>query len=232
MLTQIGDIIFPSVCPSCRTQTRANQELLCASCTTELEVNQDPCPHCAAPLSEEKGNHPCRSCHGRGFPGIYRCFAAHTYSPILQNVVAAAKIQARRSAHKVLAQCIGTLTPRLAELSLDALCVIPRSPGRRYGPHLATGLAKHLAHCLKKPLLPALKQHRLPAAQHELPAHMRQKNTRDLFSVTKPRALPSQVLIVDDIITSGHTMIAAAAALHQHGVKRIYACAVARSNFR
>ena len=230
MLKQIGDVLFPSVCPSCQKHARPSEQLLCADCHAALEPNEAACPHCAAPLLDDS-DHNCRSCHGRGFPGIHRCFAPFTYSPILQNLVVAAKVQARRSAHLTLRQYICSLEASLRTLEFDALCVIPRSPGRRYGPHLATGLAQSLADCLHKPLLKVLQQHRLPAAQHELPAHMRQKNTRDLFSI-KSQQLPQRVLIVDDLITSGHTMIAAASCLHQHGVKRIYACAVARSSYR
>ena len=231
-LAQLHNLLFPAICPSCKIQERGSSTILCESCFRDLDPNHHACPLCAAPLPDHENDaqETCRSCHGRGIPGIKHCYVNQIYSTVMRDLVVAAKVQARRAAHHALGQLISDMHPDLRQQQIDAVCVIPPSPGRRYGPHLATFLARTVAKVLQKPTWFYLKQNRLPAAQHELPAHMRQKNTRHLFRI-QSETVPQHILLVDDLITSGHTISAAAQCLKQHGAKQIYATAVARSIF-
>lgn len=114
-------------------------------------------------------------------------------------------------------------------MNYDAVSFIPRSPGRRSGPHLAQSLARYVARQKKWPLKALLQQTRLPAAQHELPEHMRRRNTEDLFFMPSTNVLPQHILLVDDLITSGHTISSAAQCLRQGGIRRVDVLCLART---
>ena len=217
------DVILPAVCPSC---TQRESTLLCNTCHENLQQIENPCPRCAAPCKED---HYCSICHNRGIPGISAVYVDYLYTGIARDLIIQAKVKSQRSA----IHCLCALMPiqQIKKLQVDAVCVIPPSPGRRYGPHLASAVAKAVAREIHKPLLFGLKQTRLPAAQHELPAHMRKRNTEDLFIWQNSHKPPAQILLVDDLITSGHTISAAAHCLRKAGAKHIMASAIARTSF-
>ncbi|MBA4255874.1 MAG: ComF family protein [Polaromonas sp.] len=69
-------------------------------------------------------------------------------------------------------------------------------------------------------------------AQHELDRAERQQNLRAAFAVTaqaQPPLANSSVLLVDDVITTGATLHAAALALKRAGVRRVEAMVLART---
>ena len=71
-------------------------------------------------------------------------------------------------------------------------------------------------------LLPRFKFHR------DLAADRRRANLRDAFRVGARTALPAHVVLVDDVMTTGATLHAAATALHRAGVNRVDAWVCAR----
>lgn len=56
----------------------------------------------------------------------------------------------------------------------------------------------------------------------------RQKNIRGAFAIAKKAAIPSHVVLFDDVWTTGSTMRECAKVLKQHGVKWVWAVTLAR----
>ncbi|WP_016851017.1 ComF family protein, partial [Xanthomonas citri] len=79
---------------------------------------------------------------------------------------------------------------------------------------------------LQLPCQPLLRRVRATAPQSELDAAKRQRNLRDAFEVRG--ALPAHVALVDDVMTTGATLHAAAKALRKAGVQRVDAWVCAR----
>ena len=73
-----------------------------------------------------------------------------------------------------------------------------------------------------------LRRVRDTAAQSELDAAMRRRNLRDAFAVSAGATLPMHVVLVDDVMTTGATLHAAALALRRAGVRRVDAWVCAR----
>jgi predicted amidophosphoribosyltransferase len=90
-------------------------------------------------------------------------------------------------------------------------------------------LARPLARALALPLCTdALHRRHATAPQSELSALQRRRNVRAAFAVRKHLALPAHVVLVDDVMTTGATLHAAAIALRRAGVRRVDAWVCAR----
>ena len=113
----------------------------------------------------------------------------------------------------------------------DALIAIPlhRARLRQRGYDQALELAKPLARALRLPLLPdRLVRDRDTAPQSRLDAVQRRRNLRRAFAVDTTSALPAHVALIDDVMTTGATLHAAAHALQRAGVARVDAWVCAR----
>lgn len=113
----------------------------------------------------------------------------------------------------------------------DALVPVPLHARRirQRGYDQALELARPLAATLALPLRADLLQRiRATAAQSELDAGQRRRNLARAFAVPKQAALPDHVALVDDVMTTGATLAAAAHALRAAGVERVDAWVCAR----
>ena len=78
----------------------------------------------------------------------------------------------------------------------------------------------------------ALQRHESPSDQHQLGRQQRLRNVSDVFWVNPSTAAHCQaqtVLLVDDVMTTGSTLQAAARALKAIGAKAVYATVFART---
>ena len=84
--------------------------------------------------------------------------------------------------------------------------------------------------CIRRVPLVArgLARRRQTAPQSELSALARRRNVRGAFAVPAGVVLPAHVVLVDDVMTTGATLHAAARALRVAGVRRVDAWVCAR----
>lgn len=211
------DLLLPCLCPGC--QATAGPEL-CQVCAGGLERILHPCPACAAPRAAADAD--CAACAGDGLPHIAAAIAAFAYRGEARRLVGDAKAGARAAAVAALAP----LLP-LPILQVDAVVPVPPSPGRRPGPHLASACARLAARRLGVPCLRLLDCTRHAREQHLLSRADRARNVAGLFRLRSTP--PARVLLVDDILTSGATACAAAAALRAGGAKRVVAAFLCRT---
>ncbi len=216
MWPAVLDLLLPSVCPRCRV---APGPRLCVACAADLEELADPCPWCGEPRA---GAPTCPVCLDRGLPHCDRVTVQWVYDGALQHLVSIAKIEGRSAA---VAACADLLPP--VGVAPGTLVVpVPPSPGRRPGPHLATALAKALARREGRSFAALLRQVRPAAEQHRLSRTDRARNVEGLF-VARPVTAP--VVLVDDLITSGATVVAGAAALRAAGATAVQVVALGRT---
>ncbi|MFI4963412.1 MAG: ComF family protein, partial [Legionellales bacterium] len=110
------------------------------------------------------------------------------------------------------------------------LIPVPLHPQRlrSRGYNQATELAKWVSRRLEVPLAYGYVQRvKYTEAQMELPLSLRALNVKNAF-VTK-KLIPSHVAIIDDVVTSSHTIQAMSAALQYGGAKQIEVWCVARA---
>ncbi|MGH8082565.1 MAG: ComF family protein [Lysobacter sp.] len=138
----------------------------------------------------------------------------------------------RRTASPVAATTVGsTPSPIVAPAVAPIIVPIPlhRTRLRERGYDQALELARPLSRELGLPLLTdALIRERNTPPQSRLDAAHRRRNLRDAFVWRSAWTAPAHVVLIDDVMTTGATLHAAARTLRRAGVKRVDAWVCAR----
>ena len=222
---------WPGRCLACTEPGQPGYDL-CAACFASLPWNRHACARCAIPLpaaADDAGvaAH-CGECL-RKPPPLRAACAAFIYAAPLDRLLPRFKFHQDLSAGRLLAQL---MVQSLAEAERpQALLPIPlhRARLRQRGYDQALELARPLARALRIPLLPdVLVRTRATAQQSRLDAAQRRRNLRNAFVVAARTTLPAHVALVDDVLTTGATVHAAAQALRRAGVARVDAWVCAR----
>lgn len=216
--------LLPSRCMICREKGAYGSDL-CRYCTESLPWNMTACHRCGLPMPAQGE---CGACLTDP-PPVAATTAVFVYGFPVDRLVPRFKFHQDLAAGRLLADlAAGTLgrAPRP-----DALVPIPLHPHRlrERGYDQALELARALARSLSIPLLAdRLVRVRATVPQSELPADARQRNVARAFGVTGAGSLPAHVALLDDVMTTGATLHAAARTLRAAGVRRIDAWAIAR----
>ena len=221
-------LLWPGRCLVC--QEEACEAIgLCPQCLAGVPWLGPACPSCAMPRTgTQAADTPCSACRADP-PPLQRVHAACIYSAPVDCLLPRFKFHRDLAAGRLLAQL---MAERCAPLERpDALVPVPlhRARLRQRGYDQALELARPLAKVLGSPLRPELlRRVRATAAQSELGKAERARNLRDAF-LAAGADLPRHVVLVDDVMTTGATLHAAARALHLAGVERVDAWVCARA---
>jgi ComF family protein len=96
------------------------------------------------------------------------------------------------------------------------------------GYNQAEAIARPLARALTRPCRPLLRRRPRPR-QALLSRDERRRNLRGAFAARARLPAGTRVLLVDDVMTTGATLLAAAAALRHAGAASVHAAVVART---
>jgi len=221
----VGRTLFPPRCLVCAERGAGGRDL-CAACTAALPWNRSACLRCAIPLPAPGT---CGQCLQTP-PALTETHAVFVYGFPLDRLVPRFKFHNDLAAGRLLSEWLVDASRDLPRP--QALLPIPLHPQRlrQRGYDQALELAKPLARALQLPLLAAaLVRTRATAAQSELDAAARQRNLRRAFAVADRVTLPDHVVLIDDVMTTGATLQAAASTLLRAGVARVDAWVCARA---
>lgn len=241
----VADLLFPPRCVACHRLGA----WLCSECLANVELLRPPiCAHCGiallpddrdvAPVSTpsrhvEKGRGAlCARCQRAPFQleGLRAC-AFH--SGPLREAIHQFKYEGLRSLAGPLGKLMSQTWSEVAPASgFDVIVPVPlhRTRQRERGYNQAALLAREISPTLHCPVVEGeLVRVKATAPQIDLSAEQRRHNVQDAFKCTNCNLAGKRVLLVDDVCTTGATLEAAAAALHQAGAASVWSFTLARA---
>lgn len=222
---RLARLLLPPRCLLCG-EPGADGRDLCRDCAEALPWNRHACPRCALPLPQSEPV--CGECLRRP-PPLARAHAACVYGFPFDRLVPRFKFHHDLAAGRLMAELLGESLADLARPQAIVPIPLHASRLRKRGYDQALELAKPVARELGIPLLAdALLRVRPTSPQSELDAEARQRNLRHAFAARPGVALPGHVALIDDVMTTGATLNAAAKVLLRAGVTRVDAWVCAR----
>jgi predicted amidophosphoribosyltransferase len=223
MLIELIALVVPPRCAACLAPGRRAADVLCGACRRALAwLPARRCDRCALPLAR------CHSgrCPARAAP-FCAAWAAVAYEGVARDALHALKFAAARPLANVMAAHIAAGAP--PALLTGSVVAVPPHPGRRRarGFDPAELLARALASRTGLPLEHALRRTGGAARQVGAPRHVRRAPGR--LAITASGRAPAEVLLVDDVHTTGATLAASAGALLAAGAERVAAVTWARA---
>ncbi len=219
-------LLWPTRCLIC--QEAGGESLdLCEACHAALPWQRDACLRCALPLPD--GECGCCGACQRKPPPLREAHAAFAYFAPLDQLLPRFKFHQDLVAGQVLSQLMAAAFAGLPRPEAMVPVPLHRARLRSRGYDQALELAKPLARALDIPLRDdLLERTRATAAQSTRNAAARRRNVSGAFAVTPAATPPAHVVLVDDVMTTGATLHAAADALRRAGVARVDAWVCAR----
>lgn len=239
ILRRIGiDFLYPAVCLICERSLLPEENTLCGHCRGAMRRPAADwiCPRCGAlGRGREPYNQPCRLCppSGAEYRGILNITA---YSDLSAHCVHLFKYgrwetiggAMGRLMREELAEALRPLRNRL-----NLVAPVPLHWMRRIqrGFNQSEVLARPLAEMLDIPCeCRLLRRTRHTRRQALLPPDRRAENVRGAFALNPQIDLRHQgVLLVDDVVTTGHTIQECARVIRQAGAREVWIACFARA---
>ena len=236
VLTAMADYLLPPACAACGgsagAEVRAGLGPVCGNCRLGLpQVPRPACSRCGAPLGT--GEAPsCMEC--AEWPDrLERADAACLLESPARELVHALKYQGWRDVGRFM----GTEMARRAGAAArrtDFVVPVPTSARniRRRGYNQSAVIASALSTTMDIPRLDCLRRSRQTGTQTALNPMQRRANVSDAFVMVEGLAgmlEGRRLLLVDDVITTGATVLAAAGVLALGSPRSIVAYAFART---
>ncbi|MCK5744721.1 MAG: ComF family protein [Oricola sp.] len=228
------DLAMPPHCPLTREGVASGRSLSAAAWSSIHFIDDPVCGRCGVPFSAEYGAEvECPSCIAAP-PDFERARAAVVYDDASYKLIVGFKHGDRTE----LADMLGAWMVRAGrDLATSSSVVTPvplhggRLLSRRFNQSalLAAAVAAKTGARLS---IDGLARRRATPPQKDLSAEGRRRNVAGAFEVRNPKARAlfhkADVVLIDDVLTTGATLSAAARALKRAGAARVDALVLAR----
>jgi ComF family protein len=224
MLNFLKELFFPRFCLHCNKYGC----YICQSCKKLLTPSPSLCLYCEKSSLTGETHPTCTQPFG-----IDGHISIFSYTPVLKKILAGIKYKLVQDAFPELFLTIeDSLRTKLSLLSEKYyIQPIPLHPDRlrQRGFNQAAVLGKFVATTANFEAVDFLRRTKATQAQAQLSKAERLKNAQDAFSLKKDIHIANiNILLIDDVVTTGSTVKEAARALKSGGAAKIWVFSVAK----
>ena len=193
----INFIFFPTKCIGC---DEVSKEYICNKCKKELEKNF--CPKIVESYHSELS-----------------CISCFVYQNKVKEIIHNFKFKNHRNASLILSNFLTiAIEKKFKNQKFDSITFVPcYYPDKKY--NHSEILAEKISENLGIPLKKHLKKIRENKKQHRLSFSERQENVKGVYQCVEENLQNKNILICDDIITTGATLSECAKELEKSGAK-------------
>jgi competence protein ComFC len=231
VLETLGGLFFPLHCAGCGEAIRTGW--LCRNCADSLlPVNPPRCEVCSQPYCGALDFFVCANCRGRAFHFV--CAVAVLQSRgLVRDLIHRFKYCGEMWLGAPLSDFLvqGLRDPRLQGRAFDAVVAVPLHPLRRREREFnqAELLGRELARRQELTFCEALERLRYTTTQTHFDRRSRMQNLRDAFGLRRNISVRGKdLLLVDDVLTTGSTLDECARVLLAAGARSVRALTLAR----
>lgn len=226
------EAVFPSLCVACRYSTfgRGPNWWLCSKCRAGLAANWATiCPRCDKEIGF--GSHRARTHEPGALESV--SFLFRYEQPTVCALIHSLKYRYITGITATFAEFISGERLNLFRLPIDIVIPLPLHARRHRerGFNQSELIAASVSEIVVRPIVTdAFLKARSSRAQMKIKTpRERERNVRGVFRVASPEAVRGKnILLVDDVITTGATMEEAARVLRAAGARRVFGFVLAR----
>ena len=231
----ILDLVYPQNCTICQKHLGGEEKDVCENCWKTLASLSAPfCPYCKSFLEDNHtlAEHLCPYLSKPEDRKILAVRSLGTFDDHYKKLIHRFKYDRKIPLGKRLAQGLGKVVAQDEDFeSCDLIIPVPlhRARHRERGFNQSEILAEGVSQAINLPLVKeTLKRKKNTKDQTYLNAQQRAENVSDAFVVTRPEKINERdVILVEDVITTGATLNECARMLEMAGAKRILAVTLA-----
>jgi ComF family protein len=233
----ITGLFVPATCPSCGGGlARGRVGQICAACSERIDRVVEPwCALCGVPVGDDaavRASGCARTCGPRSFDAA-RAYGLQT--GLLRDLVTRLKYGQEQALGEPLGLLmLAAVQEHFVIQEYEAVVPVPLHPNRQRerGFNQAFVLARPIAREGRIPIVRALQRNVATAPQVGQTGDARSSNVHGVFSLsprTKEKVGKRNVLLVDDVMTTGSTAHEAARTLKRAGAARVDVITLARA---
>jgi len=221
-LTTLVDFFLPRFCPSCKSKLSSEENVICSSCLSKIQRAG------AERLQREYKRKFREQKFISGFVSLFVFEKDKELQHVIHELKYSGKFNLGSFLGKLIAQELGG---KILEWEIDFIAPVPlhhlkrAERGYNQSEFLARGMSPVLNIPAKSNLI---KRNRFTETQTALSLDERRENVKDAFSLKSRRNLASKnILLIDDVITTGATISECGRMLLQNSAAKVYAASVA-----
>ena len=229
LLTAFIDLFFPRICFSCEIRLLEEEKILCSDCEDSLQFLTGICEICGSPENPSA----CPVCNSNEFV-FDKARSIFFFNATVQNLIHELKYNEMKRIAKYLEEYVSKYLSIFQPFeNIDIIAPVPlhkvkkRARGFNQAEFLSKEISRHMnwVHISNLVL-----RNRFTDTQTKLDRKQRQENVSDAFIInTKFEIKDKNILIVDDVFTTGSTVNSICKLLKKNHADRIYVLTIARA---
>lgn len=231
------ELIYPekNICQICDTYDESiNDKYICKACFSELERLEEPlCRICNRSLRHNPNLTICDEC-ARDLRSFEKSKSLFAYAGTVKRIIHDYKYCNKTYYYKLFSYLLIEFMKENRYINFDYITAVPlhKIKQRKRGFNQSRLLATQIGKYFNIAYIDTLKRINNTDKQSNLSRYARQKNLENVFDIADNK-IPTlingaDILIIDDIFTTGTTVNECSKILKQHGANRVFVLTIAR----